>query len=77
MRNVTAEKNLLEKIFLIAGFCLVLGILVLALGSEIWLISVFFADDLPVFLVLQGVWLILLGTTLALVASLIQKNQRP
>lgn len=54
-----------------------LGILVLALGTEVWLIVNVLPMDWTLFLVLQGVWLVLLGITLATVASLVQKNQRP
>lgn len=77
MRNITAERALVEKTFLLAGTCTVLGILVLALGTEVWMIVNILPIDWTLFLVLQGLWLILLGVTLATVASLVQKNQRP
>lgn len=77
MRNISAERALVEKTFLFAGTCTMLGILVLALGTEVWLIVNVLPMDWTLFLVLQGVWLVLLGLTLATVASLVQKNQRP
>lgn len=51
-----------------------LGLLLLAIGAEIWIINNFFSNDLPLFLILQGSWFFLIGVILSTLANVIHRN---
>lgn len=74
MRNIAAERRLLEKLFFCSGWLILLGILFLFVGAEIWLIFNWSFLGIAMFLILQGLWGILFGTTLALMANLVSNS---
>lgn len=75
MRNIAAEKKLLENLFLYSGMLFLLGIMVVAAGAEIWLLVNYQQLGLAVFLMLQGLWLLGLSVLFGFVAAVVAREQ--
>jgi hypothetical protein len=67
MRNIEAEKNFINKVFMIAGALFILGLLALAVGTEILILS--FWDEQAKFWIWQGVWALCQGFILATIGK--------
>lgn len=68
MRNLEAEAKLVQKIFMLAGAIFLLGLVALAVGAEILILS--FWDEPAKFWIWQGVWCIVQGFVLATVGRI-------
>lgn len=71
MRNIEAEKELIAKIFTFAGGLFLLGLLALAVGTEILILS--FWEDQAKFWIWQGIW----GLCQAFVIAFIGRSAFP
>lgn len=74
MRNLEAEKQFLEKTYLTVGVLFFFGILITAIGSELWLIFSYPSLGLPVFLMCQGLWFICVSLFLGFVAAVVARE---
>lgn len=69
MRNVGAEKRLIENVFMIGGGLFILGLIALAIGTEIMVLE-FWSVDPVKFWVWQGVWAIAQALVLSSLAQI-------
>ena len=74
MRNVGAEQKMYERLLAIAGGAFLLGLIALAVGAEMLIISMW--DEPVKFWIWQGVWLIVQGFVLATVVRLAQTGRK-
>lgn len=74
MRNIAAEKKFLETFYLWIGVLFFVGVIVSALGAELWLISSYENLGLPIFLTLQGIWCVTVALVLSFVATVVAKE---
>lgn len=70
MRNTSAEQKLYERLLAIAGGAFLFGLIALAVGAEMLIISMW--DEPVKFWIWQGVWLIVQGFVLATVVKIAQ-----
>lgn len=72
MRNLTAERRIIDTVFLIAGIVFIAGLVAMAIGTEIVVLSLW--DSSPAwFWVWQGVWLIVN----AIIVSAMARSVKP
>lgn len=74
MRNIGAEERLLQKIFMLAGLVFLLGLIALAVGAEIIVLS-FWPDQPSQFWIWQGVWAVVQGVIISSIATTIKKQK--
>jgi hypothetical protein len=74
MRDTSAEQKLFNRLLAVAGGAFLLGLIALAVGAEILIISMW--DEPVKFWCWQGVWLIVQGFVLATVAKLAQSGNK-
>lgn len=68
MRNIGAEQKMYERLLALAGGIFLLGLIALAVGAEMLIISMW--GEPVKFWCWQGVWLIVQGFVLATVVNL-------
>lgn len=76
MRNIAAEKKLVENIFLYSGILFIVGILVIAVGAEVWLVLNYDQLGLAIFLMLQGTWFLGLSLLFGFVGSTVARERQ-
>lgn len=69
MRNVGAEKRLIENTFMVGGALFLLGLIALAIGTELMVLE-FWSVDPVKFWVWQGVWAIAQALVLSSLAQI-------
>jgi F0F1-type ATP synthase membrane subunit c/vacuolar-type H+-ATPase subunit K len=74
MRNIEAEERLLQKIFMVAGLVFLLGLIALAVGAEILVLS-YWPDKPSEFWMWQGLWAIVQGIIISSIATTIKKQR--
>lgn len=74
MRNIGAEQKMYERLLAVAGGAFLLGLIALAVGAEMLIISMW--DEPVKFWIWQGVWLIVQGFVLATVVKLAQTGRK-
>jgi hypothetical protein len=74
MRNLAAEEKYINKLLAIAGAGFLLGLIALAVGAEILIISMW--DEPVKFWCWQGVWLIVQSMVLATVVKLARQGNK-
>ena len=72
MRNLTAERKVIEKLFVASGAFFLIGVIALAFGTQ-WGIIENTAG--PLFWTLEGLWAVLLGITLGLIGNATKQGQ--
>jgi hypothetical protein len=73
MRNLEAEQKFLMRIFSFAGLIFVLGLIAIAVGTEL-LILTLWPDEIQ-FWIWQGVWAIVHAIIISTIATTIKRNQ--
>lgn len=74
MRNLEAEQRVLQKIFMMAGLIFLLGLIALAIGAELLVLS-FWPDSPSEFWMWQGLWAIVQGIVISSIATTVKKQQ--
>jgi hypothetical protein len=69
MRNVGAELRLIERTFMLGGALFLLGLIALAIGTEIMILE-FWSTDPVKFWVWQGAWAIAQSLVLSSLAQI-------
>jgi hypothetical protein len=73
MRNTQLEEKYINRVFLISGAGLVLGLIALAIGTELLILS-FWSESLIKFWIWQGVWAIVCSIVISNLALIAQKG---
>jgi hypothetical protein len=73
MRNLEAEKRIINRIFMFAGAGFIAGIVALAIGSEM-LVLTFYPDEPIKFWCWQGIWAIVHSFIVSGLARIIKTN---
>ena len=74
MRNVEAEAKIIERLLIVAGALFLFGLVALAVGSEILILS--FWDEPVKFWIWQGVWCLVQGMVLATVVRIASSGKK-
>lgn len=74
MRNLEAEAKLVQRLFMFAGAIVLLGLIALAVGAEILILS--FWDEPAKFWILQGIWCLVQGFVLATVGQITRAGMK-
>jgi len=73
MRNLGAEYQFAERLFIVAGAVFLLGLIALAVGTELWVLSYFLVDPV-MFWIWQGIWAVITAMVISAVAKTIKSN---
>lgn len=73
MRDLGAEIKITNRLYLWAGALMVSGLIAMFAGTGAWILQEFWGSW-PVFSMLSGVWLAVLGVTLATITSVTQRG---
>lgn len=72
MRNLTAERKIVEKLFVASGALFLIGVIVMAFGTQWWIIENTVG---PLFWTLEGLWAALFGIALGLIGNATKNGQ--
>lgn len=73
MRNLEAEKRLVNRLFMFAGFGFLAGLTALAVGTEMLVLTYWDTDPIN-FWIWQGVWIIFQALTISSLARTFKKG---
>lgn len=73
MRNLEAEKRLVNRLFVIAGVGFLVGLTALAIGTEMLVLTYWDTDPIN-FWIWQGVWIIFQAMIISLLATAFKKG---
>jgi hypothetical protein len=73
MRNLEAERKIIERAFMLAGATLVAGLISLAIGTELLVLSYYNVDPI-MFWIWQGTWAVVISFIISGLARLISKH---
>jgi len=68
MRDLKAEKKVIDRLFQVAGFGYLLGLLALAVGTEMFVLTYYDSDPIK-FWIFQGLWAMVLAILIASIAK--------
>ena len=74
MRNLAAEENFLQRIFMIAGLAFVLGLVGIAIGTELLILDLWITSPSE-FWIWQGAWAMVVGLIISALATTIKRQQ--
>lgn len=74
MRNLAAEENFLQRIFMIAGLAFVLGLIGIAIGTELLILDLWITSPSE-FWIWQGVWAMVVGLIISGLATTVKRQQ--
>jgi hypothetical protein len=74
MRNIEAEKKILQRIYMLAGLVFLLGIGALSIGTEMMVLE-YWEKDPTMFWIWQGVWAVVHGVVISSIATTVKKQQ--
>jgi hypothetical protein len=73
MRNLTAERRIIDTVFLIAGIAFIAGLAAIGIGTEIIILSLWNSDP-AWFWIWQGVWIIVQAVIISAMARSVKQN---
>jgi len=73
MRNLGAEQRFADRLFMIGGALFLLGLMALAIGTEMLVLS-YFSVDPTMFWIWQGTWAVVTAVVVSMVAKMIKSN---
>jgi uncharacterized membrane protein YvlD (DUF360 family) len=73
MRNLVAEQRFADRLFVVGGALFLLGLMALAIGTEMLVLS-YFSIDPTMFWIWQGTWAVVTAVVVSMVAKMIKSN---
>lgn len=73
MRDINAEIKITNRLYLWSGALMVLGLIAVFAGAGAWIVQEFW-ESWPVFSMMIGLWLTVLGVTLATITGITQRG---
>jgi hypothetical protein len=73
MRNIGAEQRFADRLFIVGGALFLLGLMALAIGTELLVLS-YFSVDPTMFWIWQGTWAVVTAVVVSMVAKMIKSN---
>lgn len=73
MRNLGAELRFADRLFMFGGALFLLGLVALAIGTEMLVLS-YFSVDPTMFWIWQGAWAVVTAVVISIVARMIKSN---
>lgn len=73
MRNLTAERKIVERMLALGGLLFVLGLLALLVGAQMWILETLSGSK---FWVVEGLWAMAAGVIIATVARITTTSQQ-
>jgi len=73
MRNLEAERKIIERVFMLAGATLVAGLVALAIGTEMLVLSYYNIDPI-MFWIWQGTWAVVVSFIISGLARMVKGN---